>query len=142
TPWYDGPTVIGFLETVDITGDRNFDDFRLPIQYVLRPNLNYRGFSGQIVSGIVHKGDEIRVLPSGTRSRIKSIDTYDGELDEAFYPQSITLRLEDEIDISRGDVIVPADNEPTVARNIDANVVWLSETPLDPRRSYLVKHTT
>src|SRR5690554_4123952 len=142
TPWYDGPTVIGFLETVHIAGDRNLDDFRLPVQYVLRPNLNYRGFSGQIVSGVVQKGDEIMVLPSRTTSRVKAIDIYDGELDVANAPLSVTLRLEDEIDISRGDVIVPVDNLPTVARRVEAHVVWMSETPLDPRRSYLLKHTT
>lgn len=142
TPWYDGPTVIGFLETVHIAGDRNLDDFRLPVQYVLRPNLDYRGFSGQIVSGVVQKGDEIMVLPSRTTSRVKAIDTYTGELESANAPLSVTLRLEDEIDISRGDVIVPVDNLPSVARRVEAHVVWLSETPMDPRRSYLIKHTT
>lgn len=142
TPWYKGQSVIGYLETVHIAGDRNLQDFRLPVQYVLRPNLDYRGFSGQIVSGIVKKGDPITVLPSLTNSHVKSIDTYSGELDEAFAPQSITLRLEDEIDISRGDVIAPSDNLPTVSRRIDAHLVWMSEEPLDIRRSYLIKHTT
>lgn len=142
TPWYTGPTVIGFLETVHIAGDRNLDDFRLPVQYVLRPNLDYRGFSGQIVSGIVRKGDEIMVLPSRKTSRVKAIDVYTGELDQAQAPLSVTLRLEDEIDISRGDMIVPVGNEPTVARRVDAHIVWLSETPLDTRRTYLIKHTT
>lgn len=142
TPWYTGPTVIGFLETVHIAGDRNLDDFRLPVQYVLRPNLDYRGFSGQIVSGVVRKGDEIMVLPSRKTSRVKAIDIYTGELDEAQAPLSITLRLEDEIDISRGDMIVPVGNLPTVARRVDAHIVWLSETPMDPRRTYLIKHTT
>lgn len=142
TPWYDGPTVIGFLETVKISDDRNYDDFRLPVQYVLRPNLDYRGFAGQIASGVVRRGDEIMVLPSGKTSRVKAIDTYDGELEEAMAPLSITIRLEDEIDCSRGDMIVPVTNQPTVARRIEADVVWLNETPLDPRRSYLIKHTT
>lgn len=141
TPWYDGPTVIGFLETVHIAGDRNLDDFRLPVQYVLRPNLDYRGFSGQIVSGVVSKGDEVMALPSRKTSRVKAIDTYHGELEQAQAPLSVTLRLEDEIDISRGDVIVPVNNLPTVARRVEAHVVWLNETPLDPRRSYLIKHT-
>src|SRR5699024_4475139 len=142
TAWYDGPSVIGFLETVDIAGDRNYDDFRLPVQYVLRPNLDYRGFSGQIVSGVVKKGDKITVLPSGTSSTVKAIDTYTGELDEACAPLSVTLRLNDELDISRGDIIVPSDNQPVVARHLEAHVVWMSETPLDPRRSYLIKHNT
>jgi len=142
TPWYNGPSVIGFLETVDIAGDRNYSDFRLPIQYVLRPNLDYRGFSGQIVSGVVKKGDKITVLPSGTTSTVKAIDTYTGELEEACAPLSVTLRLNDEIDISRGDIIVPSDNLPIVARRLEAHVVWMSETPLDPRRSYVIKHNT
>lgn len=142
TPWYDGLSVIRFLETVDIAGDRNYDDFRLPVQYVLRPNLDYRGFSGQIVSGVVKQGDRITVLPSGTSSTVKAIDTYTGELDEACAPLSVTLRLHDEIDISRGDIIVPADNLPTVTRRLEAHVVWMSETPLDPRRSYIIKHNT
>lgn len=142
TPWYDGPSVIGVLETVDIANDRNYDDFRLPVQYVLRPNLDYRGFSGQIVSGVVKKGDDITVLPSGTRSTVKAIDTYTGELDEACAPLSVTLRLNDEIDISRGDIIVPTNNLPTVSRRLEAHVVWMSETPLDPRRSYVIKHNT
>lgn len=142
TPWYKGDTVIGFLETVKISEDRNTDDFRLPVQYVLRPNLDYRGFSGQIASGVVRKGDEIMVMPSGKTSRVKAIDIYDGELEEAIAPLSVTIRLEDEIDCSRGDMIVPVNNQPQVARRIEADIVWLSEKPLDPRRTYLIKHTT
>lgn len=142
TPWHDGPTVIGLLETVNIADDRNYDDFRLPVQYVLRPNLDYRGFSGQIVSGSIKKGDQITVLPAGTSSTVKAIDTYSGELEEACAPLSVTLRLNDEIDIIRGDMIVPTDNQPIVARRIEAHVVWMSETALDPRRSYLIKHNT
>lgn len=142
TPWYDGNTVIGYLEDVPIAGDRNFADFRLPVQYVLRPNLDYRGFAGQISSGIIRKGDPIQVLPSGKTSRVKAIDTYHGEIDEAFAPMSITLRLEDEIDITRGDMLVRPDNLPQTTRSFDADVVWMSETPLDPTRSYLIKQTT
>lgn len=142
TPWYQGETVIGFLETVKISEDRNYDDFRMPVQYVLRPNLDYRGFSGQIASGVVRKGDEVMVLPSGKTSRVKAIDIYDGELEEAIAPLSVTIRLEDEIDCSRGDMIVPVNNQPQVARRVDADIVWLNEKPLDPRRSYLIKHTT
>jgi bifunctional enzyme CysN/CysC len=141
-PWYRGPTVLGFLEAVPIAEDRNLADFRYPVQYVLRPNLNYRGFSGQIASGVVKKGDTVMVLPSGKTSTVKGIDTYDGELDEAFAPQSVTLRLADEIDCSRGDMIVLPSNRPSVSRSFDAHVVWLHERPLDPQKSYLIKHTS
>jgi bifunctional enzyme CysN/CysC len=140
--WYKGPTVLGFLESVPIAEDRNLTDFRYPVQYVLRPNLNYRGFSGQIASGIVKKGDTVMVLPSGKTSKVKAIDTFDGELAEAFAPQSVTLRLEDEIDCSRGDMLVLANNRPRVSRSFDAHVVWLHERPLDPQKSYLIKHTS
>lgn len=142
TPWYDGPTVLEFLETVEISGDRNLTDFRYPVQTVLRPNLDYRGFAGQVASGIVKVGDAVKVLPNGQTSVVKAIDVYKGSLDQAFPPQSVTLRLEDEIDVSRGDVLVHADAEPYVGRNVDAMVVWMSDTPLDTRRSYLIKHTT
>jgi bifunctional enzyme CysN/CysC len=141
-PWYQGKTVLSFLETVPIAEDRNLTDLRYPVQYVLRPDLNYRGFSGQIASGIVKKGDHVMVLPSGKTSRVKAIDTFDGEFDQAFAPQSVTLRLEDEIDCSRGDMIVHPNNRPRVARHFDANVVWLHERPLDPQKTYLLKHTT
>ncbi len=141
-PWYDGPTVLGFLERVPIAEDRNLDDFRYPVQYVLRPNLDYRGFSAQIASGIVNKGDEVLVLPSGRRTRVRAIDTADGERDEAFAPESVTLRLEDEVDCSRGDMIVHPHNRPRVARTFDAHVVWLHERALDPHKSYWLKHTT
>src|SRR5439155_24472410 len=100
--WYQGAPLLNHLETVHIASDRNLSDLRFPIQYVLRPNPNFRGFSGTLASGIVRKGDEVMALPSGKRSRVKSIVTYDGELDEAFSPQAITVTLEDEIDVSRG----------------------------------------
>jgi sulfate adenylyltransferase large subunit len=141
-PWYEGPTVLAFLERVPISGDRNLDDFRYPVQYVLRPNLNYRGFAGQIASGVVKKGDAVMVLPSGKTSRVAAIDTYEGELAQAFSPQSVTLRLEDEIDCSRGDMLVHPENRPRMQRTFDADVVWMHERPLDPKRSYLLKHTT
>jgi bifunctional enzyme CysN/CysC len=141
-PWYKGPTVLGFLEGVPIAEDRNLQDFRYPVQYVLRPNLNYRGFSAQIASGTVKKGDTVMVLPSGKTSTVKGIDTYDGELDEAFAPQSVTLRLADEIDCSRGDMIVHPHNRPRVSRSFDAHVVWLHERALDPDKSYFIKHTS
>jgi bifunctional enzyme CysN/CysC len=141
-PWYSGPTVLSFLESVPIAEDRNLTDFRFPVQYVLRPDLNYRGFAGQIASGVVKKGDEVMVLPSGKVSRVKAIDTYQGELEQAFAGQSVTLRLEHEIDCSRGDMLVHPDNRPRVGRGFDANVVWLHERPLDPEKSYFLKHTT
>ncbi len=140
--WYQGPTILEYLETVDSGADLNFDDFRMPVQYVLRPNLNYRGFAGRIASGVVQKGDTVKVMPSGQISRVASIDTYDGELEEAFTPQSITIRLEDEIDCSRGDVLCLAGNEPQVDRTVEAMVVWMHETALDPGKTYLLKHTT
>jgi bifunctional enzyme CysN/CysC len=142
TPWYDGPTVLEFLETVPIAGDINLSDFRYPVQTVIRPNLDYRGFAGQVASGVVKKGDRIKVLPSGKTSTVTHIDTWDGDNDEAFAPLSVTLRLADEIDISRGDLIVHADDEPYVGRHVEATVVWMGETPLDPGRSYVIKHTT
>ena len=142
TPWYTGPSVLGFLETVEVARDYNMQVFRYPVQTVIRPDLDYRGFAGQVASGVVKVGDPIRVYPSGKTSRVKAIDTFTGPLDEAFAPQSVTLRLEDEIDISRGDLITHADQAPTLARTFDASVVWLSETPLDPAKSYLIKHTT
>ncbi len=141
-PWYPGPAVLGFLETVPIAEDRNLADFRFPVQGVLRPDLNYRGFSGQIATGVVKQGDTVMVLPSAKISRVKAIDTYDGELEEAFAPQGVTLRLEDEIDCSRGDMLVHPSNRPRVGRSFEAHVVWMHERPLDPQKSYFLKHTT
>jgi len=142
TPWYEGDTVLSFLENVPVAEDRNLRDFRYPVQYVLRPNLNYRGFCGQIASGSVKRGDTVMVLPSGKQSKVKHIDTYEGELEQASAPQSVTLRLQDEIDISRGDMLVFPDNRPRVTRSFEANLVWMHERPLDTEKTYLVKHTT
>ncbi len=142
TPWYDGPSLLDYLETVPIDRDNNFDDFRFPVQYVLRPNLDFRGFSGKVASGIVRKGAEVRALPSGKTSRIKSIVTYDGELDEAFPPQAVTLTLEDEIDVSRGEMLVYPDNLPLSDRNFEAMLVWMDEEAMDPSKSYFIKQTT
>ncbi len=142
TPWYDGPTVLEFLESVEIRNDGNLDDFRYPVQYVLRPNLDYRGFSGQVVSGVIQKGDEVVALPSGKTSKVVAIDTYDGEIERAFPPLSVVIRLADEIDISRGDMICKVDNPARVDQHFEADVVWLSETPLDPDKSYLIKQGT
>ncbi len=142
TPWYDGPSVLEYLETVPTVEQEEFAHFRFPVQYVIRPNLDYRGFAGQIVSGVVAKGDEVVVLPSGLKSRVRAIDTYDGELRDAYAPQSVTLRLDDEIDCSRGDMIVRADDLPQVGRTFEAHVVWMAGEDLDPQKSYLLKHTT
>ncbi len=141
-PWYDDGTLLQYLETVPIAADRNLEDFRYPVQYVLRPDLSYRGFCGRIDSGFVRKGDEVMVLPSRQRSQVQAIDTYDGELEAAFAPMSVTLRLADEVDVSRGDMIVHVDSQPTNAQRFEADLVWLSETPLDVDRSYFLKHTT
>jgi sulfate adenylyltransferase large subunit len=142
TPWYDGPTVLEFLETVPVHEARDLVHLRYPVQMVLRPNLDYRGFAARIASGVVKKGDAIKVLPSGKTSRVKAIDTFDGEIPEAFAPRSVTLRLEDEVDVSRGDMLVHPGDEPRVTRTFDAHVVWMSEAPLDPAKTYLLKHTT
>ncbi len=141
-PWYEGSTLMHHLENVHIASDRNLIDFRLPVQFVNRPNLNFRGFCGTIASGKVRKGDEVLTLPSRRRSRVKSIVTFDGELDEAFAPLAITLTLEDEIDVSRGDMLVRPDNLPTVADKFEATIVWMSDDPLTPGREYLIKHAS
>jgi bifunctional enzyme CysN/CysC len=142
TPWFQGPPLMHLLETVYIGSDRNLEDFRFPVQYVLRPNLDFRGFSGTIASGIVRKGDEVMSLPSRKTSRVKSIVTYDGELEEAYAPLSVTLTLEDEIDSSRGDMLVRPGNTPKVDQKFEAMVVWMSEDALVPGKSYLFKQTT
>lgn len=141
-PWYRGSTLMNFLETVYIGSDRNFEDFRFPVQYVNRPDLNFRGFCGGIASGIVRKGDEIMVLPSRRTSRVKSIVTYDGEMEEAFTPLSVTLTLEDEVDCSRGDMIVRPGNVPRSSNEFDAMVVWMSSDAMVPGKTYLFKHTS
>jgi bifunctional enzyme CysN/CysC len=141
-PWYDGPTLLDHLDTVPLADARNLEVLRFPVQYVIRPGLSYRGFAGQIASGTLRPGDAVIALPSGRASRIASIDTYDGPLDEAFAPMSVTVRLTDEIDVSRGDMLVAADRRPRVTDRFDAMVVWMAERPLDPGRSYLVKHAS
>jgi len=142
TPWYKGPTVLSYLEDVPIAGDVNLSDFRYPVQFVLRPNLNYRAFAGQIASGVIRKGDPIMVMPSGKQSTVKAIDTYEGELEEAFAPMSVAIRLEHEVDVSRGDMLVLPTNRPLVGRQLEADLVWLHERPLDTEKSYILKHTT
>lgn len=142
TPWYEGVCLLDFLETVPIDRDRNIDDLRYPVQYVLRPNLNFRGFSGKVASGLVRKGDTLMALPSGKTSKVKSIVTYEGERDVAFPPQCITITLEDEIDISRGDMLVHPNNLPVADRNFDAMLVWMDEEPMDLNKQFYIKHTT
>ncbi len=140
--WYDGPTLLEHLERVPVSETVNQTDFRYPVQYVLRPDLNYRGFSGTIASGVIRSGDTIQVLPSGKTTQVIGIDTADGSLEQAYAPMSVTLRLAEEIDISRGDMLVHPDNLPVVAQRFDAMLVWMSERPLDRQKSYLLKHTT
>jgi bifunctional enzyme CysN/CysC len=141
-PWYSGPTLMATLETVKVTANRNFDDFRFPVQYVNRPNLNFRGYCGTIASGIVRKGDVLTVLPSGKSSKVKSIVTQDEELEMAHTPMAVTITLEDEIDISRGDLLTRPDNMPGTSDTVFANIVWMSESVMQPGKLYDFKHTT
>jgi bifunctional enzyme CysN/CysC len=147
SPWYDGPALLHHLEHVHIASDRNLVDVRFPVQYVIRPQStkypDYRGYAGQVASGVLKAGDEIMVLPSGFTSRIASIETSDGPVAEAYPPMSVTVRLTDEIDIARGDLICRPHNAPTPSQDIDALICWMDETtPLEPGRKYSVKHTT
>jgi sulfate adenylyltransferase subunit 1 (EFTu-like GTPase family) len=139
--WFDGPSLLEFLETVPVLDRVRAGAFRFPVQRVVRPDQNFRGYAGQIVSGAVRPGDAMLAFPSGQRSRVASIETFDGPLPEAIAPMSVTLTLEDELDISRGDMLASAERVPEVARQFEANVVWLSEQPLDPNRTYLLKHS-
>ncbi|GGK75990.1 sulfate adenylyltransferase subunit CysN [Amphritea balenae] len=140
--WYKDAPMMELLENIEIANDQNFEQLRFPVQYVNRPNLDFRGYCGTIGSGIVRPGDEITVLPSGKSSRVKSIVTFDGELQEAFPPMSVTLTLEDEIDISRGDMIVHSNDDVRVSNRFDAMVVWMAEQELLPGRQYDVKLAT
>lgn len=141
-PWYRGSTLMNFLETVYIGSDRNLEDFRFPVQYVNRPNLDFRGFCGTLSSGIIRRGDEVMVMPSRRTSRVKQIVTYDGEIEEAFAPQSITLTLTDEVDCSRGDMLVRPGNVPKSSNDFDAMIVWMSAEAMVPGKTYLFKHTS
>jgi len=140
TPWYKGNSILQLLETVHISSDRNFTDLRYPVQYVLRPDIKFRGFSTSVASGIISKGDEVMVLPSLKKSKVKSIETYDGELEYAYPPQSVTVTLEDEIDISRGDMIVHPDNQPRMERQFEAMLVWMDETQMSLTTQFYIKH--
>ncbi len=140
--WYKGKSLLNFLESVHISSDRNFEDFRFPVQHVLRPDIHFRGFSGKISSGIVKKGEEIMVLPSRKTTKITRIIGSEGDTDYAFPPQSVTITLADEIDISRGDLIVHPHNIPRVERQFEAMLVWMDENPMDPYAQFYIKHST
>jgi bifunctional enzyme CysN/CysC len=146
-PWYEGASLLHHLENVHVASDRNLIDARFPVQYVIRPQSDawhdYRGYAGQVAGGVLKKGDEVMVLPSGFTSRIASVETADGEVDEAFPPMSVTIRLADEIDVSRGDLICRPHNAPTVAQDLDAMICWMDEqAQLQVGRKYTIKHTT
>jgi sulfate adenylyltransferase subunit 1 (EFTu-like GTPase family) len=141
-PWFHGESLLSHLETAPIAADRNLAEMRFPVQCVIRPDQNFRGYAGQVASGILTPGETVMVLPSGRTSRIKSIATYDGDLPCAFAPLSVAVCLDDELDISRGDMLVDPACPPLLTRTLDARLVWMSHTPLDLKRDYLIKHTT
>jgi bifunctional enzyme CysN/CysC/sulfate adenylyltransferase subunit 1 len=140
-PWYQGPTLLEHLETVPLPESDSLQSFRFPVQTVIRPDATFRGFAGRIASGFIHPGDPVVALPSGRKTRVRSIVTYDGELPQASSPMSVTLQLDEEIDLSRGDMLVSPGHLPNVSRKFHARVVWLHGTPLELGRTYLVKHT-
>src|SRR6478735_5627625 len=145
-PWYQGPSLIHHLENVHVASDRDLVDTRLPVQYVVRPKSDqfhdYRGYAGQVAGGVLKPGDEIVVLPSGMTSTIEGIDLFDQEIDEAFPPMSVTVRLSDDVDVSRGDMIARVRNAPTPSQDIDAMICWMTNEPLRPRQKLAIKHTT
>jgi bifunctional enzyme CysN/CysC len=141
-PWYAGPPLMELLDTIAIADDQNFENPRFPVQYVNRPHLDFRGYSGTVAAGIFRRGDPVLALPSRKTSRIAAIVTYDGELEEAFPPQAVTLTLEDEIDVSRGDLLVRPDNQPLLESRFLAHIVWMTEAALAPGRQYLFKQNT
>jgi bifunctional enzyme CysN/CysC len=146
TPWYDGPSLLYHLEHVYVASDRNLQDARFPVQWVIRPmtdeHHDFRGYAGEVASGVFRAGDEVLVLPSGRSTRIASIDTHDGEIEEAYPPLSVTVTLEDDLDVSRGDMICRPHNRPVEAREIEAMVCSMSERPLSSAGRYRIKHTT
>jgi sulfate adenylyltransferase large subunit len=142
-PWYGGVPLLEHLENVQVADDRNMDDVRFPVQWVIRDHeTDYRGYAGQVAGGVLRPGDEVQVLPSGALSRIARIDTFDGPVDEAFAPMSVTLLLEDEIDVSRGDLICAVDGAPELAREVEATVCWMTGAPLRAGAKYAIKHST
>jgi len=140
--WYNGPSLLELLETIYIGGDHNLIDLRYPVQYVLRPHMDFRGYAGTVASGIIRAGDEILALPSMKTSRVKSITTWDGELNEAFPPMSVAVTLEDELDVGRGDMLTHIHNRPRMERRFEAMVVWMGDAPMDMNTAYYIKHTT
>jgi bifunctional enzyme CysN/CysC/sulfate adenylyltransferase subunit 1 len=145
-PWYQGPTLMHHLEHVHVASDRDLVDVRFPVQYVVRPKSDefhdYRGYGGMVAGGVLKKGDEVVVLPSGMTSKIAGIDLFDQEIDLAFPPMSVTVRLEDDVDVSRGDMIARVNNAPTPSQDIDAMVCWMTTEPLRPKQKLAIKHTT
>jgi len=145
-PWYSGPTLMHHLEHVHVASDRDLVDVRFPVQYVVRPKSDehhdYRGYGGQVAGGVLKRGDEVVVLPSGMTSTIEAIDLFDTEVDEAFPPMSVTVRLADDVDVSRGDMIARVNNAPHPSQDIDAMVCWMTNEPLRPRQKLAIKHTT
>ncbi len=142
TPWYKGEPLMALLESIQIQHSLNTSDFRFPVQYVTRPDLNFRGFAGTVVSGSIRPGDEVMVLPSKKQSRVKSIETFDGQLELASVRQAVTLTLEDEIDISRGDMLVKPDNQPLLGHQLSATLVWMAEEQMIPNKQYGFKFAT
>jgi bifunctional enzyme CysN/CysC len=145
-PWYEGSSLLHHLEEVHIASDRNLIDVRFPVQYVIRPRddslHDYRGYAGQVAGGVLKPGDEVVALPSGFTTTIESVDTAEGPVPEAFAPMSVTVRLADDLDVSRGDMLCRPSNRPTVGQDVEAMVCWLTDTPLRPRGRYAIKHTT
>jgi len=145
-PWYDGPTLLEHLETIEIAGDRNLEDRRFPVQWVIRPmsdeHHDYRGYAGEVAGGIWRAGDEVVVLPSGRRSRVASVEQFEGPIEAAIPGQSVTVLLDNDLDVGRGDMLADPDRPPFVAREVTAEVCWMSERPLEPRARLAVKHTT
>jgi bifunctional enzyme CysN/CysC/sulfate adenylyltransferase subunit 1 len=145
-PWWDGPTLLHFLETLEIASDRNLEVRRFPVQWVIRPmsdeHHDYRGYAGQVASGTWRAGDEVVVLPSGRRTRVAAVETLDGPLEAATPPLSVTIRLEDDVDVARGDLLADPENAPAVAREVEARVCWMSERPLTSRTRLVLKAAT
>ena len=146
TPWYEGQTLMYYLENVHIASDHNFIDTRFPVQFVIRPYTDefhdYRGYAGRVAGGVMKKGDKVMLLPSGFTTKIAKIDTADGEIEEAFPPQSVTILLEDDLDLSRGDMIVRENNTPEVTQDVEVMMCWFNDTPLQLRGKYTIMHTT
>jgi bifunctional enzyme CysN/CysC len=145
-PWYEGPLLLEHLETVEIASDRDLDSRRFPVQWVIRPmsdeHHDYRGYGGQVAGGVWSAGDEVVVLPAGARTQVEAVETIDGPLETAVPPMSVTIRLADDVDVSRGDMLADPADPPVVARELEARVCWMSERPLEPRTRLAVKQTT